>query len=30
VRFRIDTGAYDAGTLTCLLLEGSERRFLAT
>jgi serine/threonine protein phosphatase 1 len=29
-RIGIDTGAFATGTLTCLVLEGSERRFLAT
>ncbi len=29
-RIGIDTGAYDTGRLTCLVLEGAERRFLAT
>jgi serine/threonine protein phosphatase 1 len=29
-RIGIDTGAFATGTLTCLVLEGTERRFLAT
>ena len=29
-RIGIDTGAFATGTLTCLVLEGAERRFLAT
>lgn len=29
-RIGIDTGAYESGRLTCLVLEGTERRFLAT
>lgn len=29
-RIGVDTGAYVSGHLTCLVLEGSERRFLAT
>jgi len=29
-RIGIDTGAFATGTLTCLVLEGSERRFLMT
>jgi len=29
-RIGIDTGAYDSGVLTCLVLEGEKRRFLAT
>ncbi|MEQ9349738.1 MAG: serine/threonine protein phosphatase, partial [Alphaproteobacteria bacterium] len=29
-RIGIDTGAYATGTLTALVLEGAERRFLAT
>lgn len=29
-RIGIDTGAYDSGRLTCLVLEGAERRFLST
>jgi serine/threonine protein phosphatase 1 len=29
-RIGIDTGAYATGTLTCVALEGTERRFLAT
>lgn len=29
-RIGIDTGAFATGTLTCLALEGTERRFLAT
>ena len=29
-RIGIDTGAYRSGTLTCLVLEGSDRRLLAT
>ncbi|MGE0714183.1 MAG: metallophosphoesterase [Alphaproteobacteria bacterium] len=29
-RIGIDTGAYASGVLTCLVLEGTERRFLAT
>lgn len=29
-RINIDTGAYATGTLTCLVLEGAERRFLST
>lgn len=29
-RIGIDTGAYATGVLTCLVLEGSERRFLQT
>ena len=29
-RIGIDTGAYRTGTLTCLVLEGEERRFLQT
>lgn len=29
-RIGIDTGAYRSGVLTCLVLEGSERRFLQT
>ncbi len=29
-RIGIDTGAYRSGTLTCLVLEGEERRFLQT
>lgn len=30
VRIGIDTGAYHSGRLTCLVLEGAERRFLST
>jgi serine/threonine protein phosphatase 1 len=29
-RIAIDTGAYRTGHLTCLVLEGSDRRFLST
>ncbi len=29
-RINIDTGAYSTGRLTCLVLEGTERRLLAT
>lgn len=29
-RVNVDTGAYATGALTCLVLEGSERRFLST
>lgn len=29
-RIGIDTGAYTSGVLTCLVLEGDERRFIAT
>ena len=29
-RIGIDTGAYATGVLTCLVLEGSARRFLQT
>jgi serine/threonine protein phosphatase 1 len=29
-RIGIDTGAFNSGRLTCLVLEGTERRFLAT
>jgi serine/threonine protein phosphatase 1 len=29
-RIGIDTGAYESGKLTCLVLEGTEQRFLAT
>ena len=29
-RIGIDTGAFASGVLTCLVLEGSEQRFLAT
>lgn len=29
-RINIDTGAYATGVLTCLVLEGSERRFIST
>jgi serine/threonine protein phosphatase 1 len=29
-RINIDTGAYATGRLTCLVLEGSERRILST
>jgi serine/threonine protein phosphatase 1 len=29
-RINIDTGAFATGRLTCLVLEGGKRRFLAT
>jgi serine/threonine protein phosphatase 1 len=29
-RIGIDTGAWKTGVLTCLVLEGEERRFLST
>jgi serine/threonine protein phosphatase 1 len=29
-RIGIDTGAFATGRLTCLVLEGTERRFLST